>query len=117
MHEYPITEQIVRIAEESARNNNAEKVVAINLVVGELSGFIGDSIQMYFDIISKGTIVEGAQLNIRYIKPKLKCEKCDIYFTRPKFSFACPQCGANGVPTEIGKEFFVEDIEIALPST
>lgn len=113
MHEYPITQQILKIAENSARENHAQKVVKISLVVGEMSGFIGDSIQMYFDIISKGTMAEGAALEIQYIKPKLKCERCGTYFERKRFSFECPECGHSGVPTEIGKEFYVKEIEIA----
>ena len=112
MHEYPVTEQIIKIAQETAIKNNAVKVTKVSLVVGELSGFIGDSISMYFDIISKGTVVEGAELEITYIKFKLKCDKCDIYFERPRFSFECPQCGQDGSPTDIGKEFYVKDVEI-----
>ena len=53
MHEYPITQQIIKIAENHAREAGSQKVTAVNLVVGDYSGFIGESIQMYFDIISE----------------------------------------------------------------
>lgn len=112
MHEYPITQQIVKIATEKARENKASRIKKITLVVGEQSGFIGDSIQMYFDFIAKGTLAEGAILQIENVKPKLKCTSCENYFIRKPFSFACPQCGHDGVPTEIGREFYVKDIEI-----
>ena len=59
MHEYPVTLEIVRIAENTAREKGG-LVKAIHLVVGEDSGFIGESIQMYFDVISEGTLCEGA---------------------------------------------------------
>lgn len=112
MHEYSITQQIVKIAEENAKNHGAVRIERISLVVGELSGFIGESIQMYFDILAKGTLAEGAQLDISYVKPQLKCAKCNSYFYRKRFSFKCPECGGMGVPTEIGKEFYVKDIDI-----
>ncbi|MGI6449715.1 MAG: hydrogenase maturation nickel metallochaperone HypA [Desulfitobacteriia bacterium] len=112
MHEYPITEQIIKIASDKAKENNARSVTRIALVVGEYSGFIGDSIQMYFDIISKGTICEGAVLEIENIKAKWRCPACDIYYLRQPFSFACPQCGQDGEPTSIGKEFYVKNIEV-----
>ena len=67
MHEYPVTLEIVRIAEKTAREKGG-LVKAIHLVVGEDSGFIGESIQMYFDVISEGTLCEGARLTIRDIK-------------------------------------------------
>ena len=50
MHEYPVTLEIVRMAEKTAREKGGI-VKAIHLVVGEDSGFIGESIQMYFDVI------------------------------------------------------------------
>ena len=112
MHEYPITQQIIKIASEKGKESNARKVTRIDLVVGEYSGFVGDSIQMYFDEISKGTLCEGAVLTIELIKAKWKCPHCQIFYIRKPLSFACPQCGQDGEPSEIGKEFFVKTIEI-----
>lgn len=112
MHEYPITQQIVKICESYAKENHGKKVTQVNLVVGEYSGFIGESIQMYFTEISKGTLCEGASISIERIKPKLKCETCGTFFERQRFSFDCPKCPGQGVPTEIGKEFYIKDIEI-----
>jgi len=112
MHEYPITEQIIKIASGKAKENNARSVTRITLVVGEQSGFIGESIQMYFDIISKGTLCEGAVLEMENIKAKWYCPDCNKHYKRQPFSFACPDCGNDGMPTNIGKEFYVKDIEI-----
>ncbi len=112
MHEYPITEQIVKIASQKAKESNARRVTRITLVVGEYSGFIGESIQMYFDIISKGTLCEGAMLEMDNIKAKWRCPRCEIDYVRKPLSFACPECGEDGEPTNIGKEFFVKSIEV-----
>ncbi|MDR0424503.1 MAG: hydrogenase maturation nickel metallochaperone HypA [Clostridiales Family XIII bacterium] len=112
MHEYPITEKIVDITKKHGEKFRASKIGAITLVVGEQSGFIGESIQMYFDIIAEGTICEGAQLTIKGVKPQLKCSACGAFFVRAPLSFACPQCGGDGEPTEIGKEFYIESITI-----
>ena len=95
MHEYPVTLEIVRIAEKTAREKDG-LVKAIHLVVGEDSGFIGESIQMYFDVISEGTLCEGAILTIRDIKPKMRCDRCGALFERKRFSFTCPHCGGDG---------------------
>lgn len=114
MHEYPITRRIVEIAEEYARKEHADKVVAINLVVGTYSGFIGESISMYFDVLSEGTLCEGATIHIKDVRPQLKCRSCGRHFEKKPFSFECPSCGGEGGPTEIGKEFYIESIEIAV---
>lgn len=112
MHEYPITQQIIKIAENRARECNAAEVRKIVLVVGDYSGFIGDSIQMYFDVISQGTLCEGAEIEIKRVRPRLRCEKCGCLFEKKLFSFECPECGGAGEPTETGREFYIESIEI-----
>ncbi len=111
MHEYPVTLEIVRIAEKTAREKGG-KVRAIHLVVGEDSGFIGESIQMYFDVISEGTLCEGARLTIKDVKPMMKCDACGKLFERKRFSFSCPFCGGDGSPTEVGKEFYIESVDL-----
>jgi len=111
MHEYPVTLRIVEIANQQASEVNG-RVRAINLVVGDDSGFIGESIQMYFDIIAEGTPCDGARLSIERVKPKLKCADCGHLFERKPFSFTCPKCGGDGYPTKIGKEFYVKDVEL-----
>lgn len=114
MHEYPVTLEIVRMAEEAAKAKNGI-VKAIHLVVGEDSGFIGESIQMYFDIIAEGTLCDGAILTIKDIKPKMKCDVCGQLFERKRFSFTCPYCGGDGSPTDIGKEFYIESVDLEVP--
>jgi hydrogenase nickel incorporation protein HypA/HybF len=112
MHEYALTERIVRIALETAEKQNAARVSAVTLVIGETSGVIAESVQMYFDLIAEGTKAEGARLNLRVVKPEMRCPRCEKNFIRPRFSFECPDCGALGSPTEIGKEFYVESVEL-----
>jgi len=112
MHEFSLTKQIVRIVNNTAADHHAKKVNKVHLVVGESSGIIPDSVQIYFDMIAVGTAAEGAQLVIKYIKPQMLCPNCNKNFIRPRFSFACPDCGTLGNPTDIGSEFYVESIEL-----
>jgi len=58
MHEFGVTENIVKIASDKATEAQASKITKINLVVGELSGFVPDCIQFYFDFLSKDTVAE-----------------------------------------------------------
>lgn len=112
MHEYPITQQIIKIAEEHCRKAEGSRVTKINLVIGDYSGYVGSSVQMYFDVIPEGTMCEKATVSIKHVKPKLKCAACGELFEKKLLSFECPQCGGQGGPTEIGKEFYIESIEI-----
>ncbi len=113
MHEYPVTVRIVEIASETAEKNRG-RVRRIDLVVGEDSGCIGESIQMYFDAVAEGTPCEGATLVIEGVRPKLRCETCGKLFERKRYSFQCPHCGGDGEPTGIGKEFYVKSVELEI---
>ena len=104
MHEYPVTLEIIRLAEKTAEENHG-RVRGIHLVIGEDSGFIGESIQMYFDVLSAGTLCEGAQVTIEGVKPKLSCEKCGKLFERKRFSFTCRSAAGVETRREQGKNF------------
>ncbi len=112
MHEYPITQRIIEVACKAAEESDAKEVKQINLVVGDYSGYVASSIELYFDIIAEGSLCEHARLNISRVKPKLKCNSCGRLFIRKPFSFQCPACGSEGSPTEIGKEFYIKSIEV-----
>ena len=114
MHEYGVTRQIIAICEGAAKKHNASKIKKVTLLVGEKSGFIGDSIALYFEVLSTGTLASGAELVIETVKPMLRCSKCKKLFVRKPYVFACPFCEGEGEPSEIGREFLVKNIEIVL---
>ena len=112
MHEYSLTRQIVKIVNRAAAEHGALRVTQVRLVLGENSGIIPESVQLYFDQIARGTPAEGAKLSLRMVPPEMRCPLCERNFIRPRFSFECPTCGTLGQPTDIGNEFYVEGVEL-----
>lgn len=112
MHEYPATQRIIEIACAKAAEHGSPRVRSIDLVVGEDAGYIGESIRLYFGMIAAGTACADAELRIRHIRPQLRCTGCGALFERRPFSFQCPHCQATGRPSEIGREFYVEAVEL-----
>jgi len=112
MHEYPITQSIVRISSEEAEKHKANKVLDIKIVIGELSGLVPECIQDYFDILSKGTIVEGAALKIRKVFPKIHCEECNFDSDMKPRTYSCEKCGSTKVRISGGKEFYIDSMEV-----
>lgn len=112
MHEYAVSKQIVKMANEEARHAGGHRITEIRLAIGDLSTFVDESIALYFDIFSAGTLAEGAQLVFRRIPAAFFCKTCQKNFLKPRTGFDCPDCGNQGSPTEIGKEFFIESLEV-----
>ncbi len=112
MHELSVTEDILRIVTAHAQKAGAVHVTRINLVIGDLTSFIDDSIQFYFALLSPGTPAEGAELHFRRIKTRFRCRKCAQAFEPEDRDWTCPACGALGGDIIAGKEFYVESIEV-----
>jgi len=112
MHELSVTESLLRIALEHAEKANAQRVTDLNIVMGELSSMVDDSIQFYWKIIAKGTIAEQATLHFRRVPAELECQTCFERYHPTDKELACPQC--NGVNTKIvaGEEFALESIDV-----
>ncbi len=112
MHEASITESMLSLALEKAREAKAAKVTGINLVVGELAGVVPDCVQFYFDVISKNTMAEGARLNFEIKPTQIKCRKCGNVFTPADHKWECPKCGDSNVEIASGRECYMESIEV-----
>lgn len=113
MHEMAVSEDILRIVTAYAERGGANKVTHVYLVIGELSSFVDDSIQFYFNLLTPGTIVEGAELHFERIKTRFRCRKCGHEFEPEERNWMCPKCRALGGDVIAGKEFYVDSIEIA----
>ncbi len=112
MHELAITQSMFDIVLKQAEQVKAKKVSKINLVIGEMTGVVADSVQFYLDFLTRGTIAEGASVSLIMVKPKAKCRKCGREFELKEFDWTCPQCKDISVEIIAGKELFVESIEV-----
>jgi len=112
MHEFGITESIISIVLGKAKEAQAHRISQINLVVGELSGFVSDCIQFYFDFLSKDDIAEGAVLNFELAPAQLRCQHCSTIFRPQDTSWTCPECQSQDVEIAGGRELYVKSIEV-----
>ena len=112
MHELPVAQSILKIALQHAEKANAKRIVDLNIVMGELSSIVDDSIQFYWDIIAKDTIAEGATLHFRRVPAELQCITCLEKYRPTDKELICPKCGGVGAKIITGEEFSLESIDV-----
>jgi hydrogenase nickel incorporation protein HypA/HybF len=112
MHELPVTESLLEIALRHATQANADRIISLNLVIGQLASVIDDSVQFYWSIIAKDTPAEGAILNFRRIPAQFHCLECDLVYQPGEEIEPCPDCNSSKIEIQAGREFYLESIEI-----
>ena len=111
MHELGITQNLLDLALRHAKAADAKRITALHLVIGELSSVVDDSVQFYWDFVSKGTIAERSILHFERIDATLQCQECGHEFPRTA-EYACPGCGSSQVAVKSGDEFYLQSIEV-----
>ena len=110
MHELSITEGILSIALGAA---GGRRITTINLVIGDLSSFVDDSVQFYFDILSRGTPAESAALSFLRQPATATCSDCGhVFGVKAPLIAECPSCGSVHLSITGGRELRVESIEV-----
>jgi hydrogenase nickel incorporation protein HypA/HybF len=112
MHELGITEQLLALALRHAEAAHATRVTALNLVIGELASVVDDSLQFYWDFVSKGTIAENAALRFERVPGLFRCPDCEHRFVMEDFEGRCPSCGGSHTTVVDGTQFSLASIEI-----
>ena len=112
MHELSVTESILEISLRHANQSNAKRITNLYLVIGQLASIIDDSVQFYWDIVSKDTIADGAVLHFRRLPATLACLDCNQQYSPTNDGFSCPMCKSEHIKVISGEEFFMEAIDI-----
>lgn len=112
MHELSVTESLLEITLRHAEQANARRVIDLNIVVGQLASIVDDSVQFYWDMISEGTLAQGARLHFRRVPAELVCQDCGTRYAPDGVELACPGCASLRVKIASGEEFYLDSIEV-----
>jgi hydrogenase nickel incorporation protein HypA/HybF len=116
-----MTSQIVQNVLAEAQKREAKKVAEVHLIIGKLT-FLGlEQVRFAYEVLTKGTIMEGSKLIIEEQEGVVKCEHCgyeggfkyedDPMYHVPMPTLKCPQC-ANVVKIAAGKECTIKSIKM-----
>ena len=99
------------ISEEQARQLGASRVLGINLVIGERASIVDDSLPCYSDMLTPGTLADGAKLTTRRVHSQFNCLGCGATYLAGE-DFRCPHYGEWARISAEGSEFYIDSIEI-----
>ena len=94
MHELSIAESIVAIAD---RHAAGRKVMKVEVRVGHLRQVVPSALEFAFELVSQGTAVEGAELELQEVPAAGVCRTCGREGALAAFPFTCPKCGGMDV--------------------
>lgn len=88
------------------------KVTRIDITLGDLSGFVPEHVNYYFQLLSRNTPAQGAILNFKYERSKFRCTVCGKIYERCNFSMRCPLCNSRGRLLEGCTSLYINSIEV-----
>jgi len=109
MHEVAIMEEAVRLAAEAAGTRRVRK---LTLRVGALSGVVPDALRFAFDVVGRGTVVEGAGLEIKSMPAVCWCATCGKEFESRDLMDECPRCHDVSGDLRRGRELEIAAVEL-----
>jgi hydrogenase nickel incorporation protein HypA/HybF len=109
MHEVAIMEEAVRMAAEAAGTRRVRK---LTLRVGVLSGVVPDALRFAFDVVGRGTAVEGGALEIESIPAACWCGTCSREFESADLMDECPRCHNLSGDLRRGRELEIAAVEL-----
>ena len=91
MHELGIMTGVMEAVEKSAVQAGATKVLKVTLSIGEMTEAIEDSLRFAFEVLTEGTMSEGAELEINMVAPRSLCLDCGAELRARPFPYGVPR--------------------------
>ena len=112
MHELGIVFHIIKSVERVAAENDLEKVSAVVLELGEVSGVVPDYLTDCWKwATAKTELVEGSELRIETLPAVTHCDGCGRDYPTVAHGKTCPHCQSGNTWLLTGNEVNIKEIE------
>lgn len=113
MHELGVVFYVVKDVKKVAEENNVEKVNAVTIQVGEVSGIIHEYLVDCWNWArKKEPVMEEAEMRIEEIPAVTYCEDCKETYPTVAHGKTCPHCGSEATYLLEGNEFKIKEVEV-----
>lgn len=107
-----LCEGVLRILEEQAVVQNYSRVRRVTLEIGMLSTVVPESIEMCFGAVTRGTLADGAALEIVRTPGEAWCKKCAAGVPVKERYTPCPRCGGFDLELRAGDGLRIKELEV-----
>lgn len=114
MHEMSIALNIFRIVREKLEElyGDVRPVRKVRVLVGKMSAVVPSALEFCFEMGGKGTIFEGAKLEIVEIPLRVRCADCGKEMILDEPFFFCRMCDSFNLEILSGKELDIDSFEV-----
>lgn len=111
MHELAIAKELSYIVSGVAVREKLTRITKIYVCFGKMIQIVPGIFSFALEETIKGTMAEGAEIDIEVLPVLLLCKNCSHEFDLSDNSFTCPECDSYDVEIKQGKEIYVKSIE------
>lgn len=112
MHELSVAHEILRIVEAERARHGFEKVRAVRVRAGALSGIDPEALAFAFETVREGTCAAEARLDLDAEPRLLTCRACGAEAAADDLPSACPKCGSPDLSLDGAMGLDVVSLEV-----
>ncbi|GAY09688.1 hydrogenase maturation nickel metallochaperone HypA [Pseudonocardia sp. N23] len=109
MHELSICRAITKLVECHA---DGSTVRIVRLRVGELRQIVPDTLAYCWGLVTEGSDLESAALEIERVPAAIRCAGCRHVHTLTEPILVCPECQGRDVEIVSGEEFLITSLDL-----
>ena len=112
MDERELANTVVEIVDRAAYRNGVHHVARVHIAIGGRRVFDLQTLDAAFQTVARGTVAEGARLEVRVLPVTRRCHNCGTNFEAAADDCECPHCGHCHTDPITGEEVRVLDMEV-----
>jgi hydrogenase nickel incorporation protein HypA/HybF len=115
VHELSIASQLVDQMTQIAAERGVVRVVEVEVVCGVMQQIVPEALELGFEAVAAGTVVEGAELRIVEEPLAGSCGACGFEYAPRLDDFRCPECGAANPQLTAGQDIVLRSMVCETP--
>lgn len=113
MHELGIVTYVAKTVSKIAEKQGTEKIAAVILEIGEVSGVVGEYLVDCWNYFRKNyPALTEAELQYETLSAVTWCENCRTEYATVSFGRTCPHCGSGRTYLLTGNECNIKKLKV-----